>query len=156
MSVYGILVLYLQSIWTNLHYWPRNSFRRKPWRIPRSGYCWVCLQQLQKADCTVRPMVRLKSLQIAEGERHVRRINAQSHPKRGKRRKIKSSSIFYTLIFTLLISFPGISLYGQQYGSLPNQELSTHYTRLARQSSEAGNPELSAKFTDTALVFWKN
>jgi len=47
-------------------------------------------------------------------------------------------------------------LYGQQYGSLPNQELSTHYTRLARQSSEAGNPKLSAKFTDTALVFWKN
>ncbi|MCF7914365.1 MAG: hypothetical protein K9L66_04290 [Spirochaetaceae bacterium] len=86
----------------------------------------------------------------------MRQISVQSHPKRGKRPKIEGNSIFYALIFTLLFSLPGISLYGQQYGSLPNQELSAHYTRLARQSSEAGNPELSAKFTDTALVFWKN
>src|SRR6056297_703740 len=156
MSVYGILVLYLQSIWTNLHYWPRNSFRRKPWRIPRSGYCWVCLKQLQKAGCTVKPMVRLKSLQIAEGERHVRRINALSHPKQGKRWKIKRSSIFYALIFTLLITLPMIPLYGQQNSSLPNRELSSHYARLARRSSEADNPKLSAKFVETALVFWKN
>src|SRR6056297_47367 len=158
MSVYGILVLYLQSTWTNLHCWPKNSFRRKPWRILKSESYWACLKRLQRAGCTVRPMVQLRSLQIAEGERHVRQINAQSRPKRGKRLKtwkIESNRIFYALIFTLLFSLPGISLYGQQYGSLPNQELSTHYTRLARQSSEAGNPKLSAKFTDTALVFWK-
>ncbi|MFO7730537.1 MAG: hypothetical protein R6V86_07215 [Spirochaetia bacterium] len=86
----------------------------------------------------------------------MRRINALSHPKLGKRRKIKSSSIFYALILTLLISLSGIPLYGQQYGSLPNQELSTHYARLARQSSEGDNSKLSAKFAETALVFWKN
>ncbi len=42
------------------------------------------------------------------------------------------------------------------YSSLPNKDLSLQYTRLARQSAEAGNFELSTSFTDTALVFWEH
>ena len=48
-------------------------------------------------------------------------------------------------------------LYSQsEYGALPNQELSLQYTRLARQSAEAGNTDLSDSFTETALVFWQH
>ncbi len=42
------------------------------------------------------------------------------------------------------------------HGALPNQDLSLQYTRLARQSAEAGNFDLSESFTETALVFWQH
>ncbi len=42
------------------------------------------------------------------------------------------------------------------HGVLPNKELSIQYTRLARQSAEVENFELSTAFVETALVFWEH
>ncbi|MFW5711776.1 MAG: hypothetical protein ACOCW5_02060 [Spirochaetia bacterium] len=70
-------------------------------------------------------------------------------------KKFKTARIVLLLLITgLAVAAP---LAGQaEYGSLPNKELSLQYTRMARQSAEAGNFERSAVFTDTALVFWEH
>ncbi len=67
------------------------------------------------------------------------------------------------VISALLLSLTVFPVYSQSsasnedkvYGSLPNRDLSIQYTRLARQSADSGNYELSGSFLDTALVFWK-
>lgn len=64
---------------------------------------------------------------------------------------------FYAAVFFLLLSVAATPLYSQTpSASLPNKDLSLHYTRLARQSAGADNFELSTAFTDTAIVFWQH
>ncbi len=74
----------------------------------------------------------------------------RTQTKRGK----AGRTVLLLLITGLAAAAPVAGQVGP--GSLPNQDLSLQYTRLARQSAEAGNFELSASFTDTALVFWQH